>query len=206
MTTSFPHVAVRMGTNSMNVVDVQCLASPWGPLILVASEGMLVRSSFVEQKTCDEAFALLEDSYRADGVHVRRGGPWVVPFLDPLRAYFIEPRSLRDLSLAAAHGAFQQRCIERLRASSPGQLFTYGGLARRVESGGGARAVASCLRTSAFDVVVPSHRVVTAKREILGPPLVVRWKADLLVHEGIALHPTSSGSLRVEPHAVLDED
>lgn len=73
--------------------------------------------------------------------------------LDPLRDV---PVALGDLP------PFRRRALEALRDVPPGETVTYGGLAERVGSPGGARAVGGAVRANPVPVVVPCHRVVAA--------------------------------------------
>lgn len=56
--------------------------------------------------------------------------------------------------------AYQRRVWERLAAIPPGQVSSYGQLAR--ELGSGARAVAAACRANPYPLLVPCHRVVAA--------------------------------------------
>lgn len=70
---------------------------------------------------------------------------------------------LRDLPLDL-HGvpAFQQRVYEIARAIPPGEVLTYGEVARRIGAPGAARAVGQALGRNPFAPVVPCHRVLGA--------------------------------------------
>jgi len=57
---------------------------------------------------------------------------------------------------------FQRRVYEAAREIPPGETCTYGELARRAGSSGGARAVGHALGRNPFVLVVPCHRVLAA--------------------------------------------
>jgi methylated-DNA-[protein]-cysteine S-methyltransferase len=57
---------------------------------------------------------------------------------------------------------FHRRVYEVTRAIPPGQVLTYGEVARRVGEPGAARAVGQALGRNPFAPVVPCHRVLAA--------------------------------------------
>ena len=57
---------------------------------------------------------------------------------------------------------FQRRVYEVTRAISPGEVLTYGEVARRIGEPGAARAVGQALGANPFAPVVPCHRVLAA--------------------------------------------
>lgn len=58
--------------------------------------------------------------------------------------------------------AFHQRVYQVTRAIPPGEVLTYGEVARRVGEPGAARAVGQALGANPFAPVVPCHRVLAA--------------------------------------------
>lgn len=58
--------------------------------------------------------------------------------------------------------AFRRRVYEITRAIPPGQVLTYGEVARRLGRPGAARAVGQALGRNPFAPVVPCHRVLAA--------------------------------------------
>lgn len=74
-----------------------------------------------------------------------------------------ERDDLRDLPLDLQEvPAFQQRVYEVTRAIPPGEILTYGEVARRIGEPGAARAVGQALGLNPFAPVVPCHRVLAA--------------------------------------------
>ena len=70
---------------------------------------------------------------------------------------------LADLPLAMEGVPdFQQRVYAVTRAIPPGEVLTYGEVARRVGEPGAARAVGQALGHNPFAPVVPCHRVLAA--------------------------------------------
>jgi methylated-DNA-[protein]-cysteine S-methyltransferase len=78
-----------------------------------------------------------------------------------LQAWFASPRdTVFDLPLSPAPTRFQARLRSALMALAPGELVTYGELARVV--GSSPRAVGAACAANPIPIVVPCHRVVAA--------------------------------------------
>jgi methylated-DNA-[protein]-cysteine S-methyltransferase len=74
-----------------------------------------------------------------------------------------ERDDLADLPLALdAVPAFHRKVYEVTRAIPPGEVLTYGEVARRVGEPGAARAVGQALGHNPFAPVIPCHRVLAA--------------------------------------------
>jgi methylated-DNA-[protein]-cysteine S-methyltransferase len=74
-----------------------------------------------------------------------------------------ERDDLRDLPLdLSAVPEFHRRVYEAARAIPPGEVLTYGEVARRIGEPGAARAVGQALGRNPFAPVVPCHRVLAA--------------------------------------------
>jgi len=104
---------------------------------------------------------------------------------ESLAAYFADPRHRFALSLAPTGTPFQQRVWQMLPSLAPGQVYTYGAVARML--GSGARAIGQACRANPCLIVVPCHRVVAVDGlggfggVTAGPQLAVKqW---LLRHE-----------------------
>jgi methylated-DNA-[protein]-cysteine S-methyltransferase len=70
---------------------------------------------------------------------------------------------LRDLPLDfSALPPFNRRVYEVARAIPPGEVLTYGEVARRIGDPGASRAVGQALGHNPFAPVVPCHRVLAA--------------------------------------------
>lgn len=84
-----------------------------------------------------------------------------------LEAYFENPQSLdcrdwTDEPCLARGSAFEQRIWRALAGIPCGATETYGELAARVGSPGGARAAGHAARTNPLAILLPCHRVVGA--------------------------------------------
>ncbi len=82
---------------------------------------------------------------------------------------------------------FAARVYAEARHIQPGTLATYGELARRVGSAGGARAVGGALGKNPIAIIVPCHRVISASGALGGfsAPGGLGTKTRLLELEGV---------------------
>ncbi|MDA0172700.1 MGMT family protein [Solirubrobacter taibaiensis] len=80
-----------------------------------------------------------------------------------------EPRDLREVPLdLTGVEAFAAGVYAQARLVGPGELCTYGDLARAVGSPGGAQAVGRAMGSNPFPIVVPCHRVLSSTGALHG--------------------------------------
>lgn len=81
--------------------------------------------------------------------------------VEQLDAYFSESDYKFTLPLEPEGTMYQKRVWNRLRKCPTGKVWTYGELARQIHSA--PRAVGNACRRNPIPIVVPCHRVVSAK-------------------------------------------
>ena len=79
---------------------------------------------------------------------------------------------------------FQRRVYEETRAIPPGEVRTYGEIARAIGKPGASRAVGNALGRNPACIVTPCHRVVAANGGLGGFTGGLAWKRALLRLEG----------------------
>ena len=87
---------------------------------------------------------------------------------DQLDAYFAGELTTFDLPLAPRGSEFQQRVWAALQEIPYGQTESYGELAQRIGSPGGARAVGLANGKNPIGIIIPCHRVVGADGSLTG--------------------------------------
>lgn len=145
-----------------------------GPLTLVAEEGAIVGLYMDLQRHRPEDDTLGEP---------HPGGRRVEPFkaaADQLDAYFAGELTHFNLPLAPQGSDFQQRVWAALQEIPYGQTESYGELAARIGSPGGARAVGLANGKNPIGIVIPCHRVVGADGSLTGYGGGVERKKRLL--------------------------
>ncbi|MHB8188271.1 MAG: methylated-DNA--[protein]-cysteine S-methyltransferase [Dermatophilaceae bacterium] len=133
-----------------------------GTLTLVAEEGAIVGLYMDRQRHRPDDYELGEPDPR---------GREVEPFkaaADQLDAYFAGDLTRFDLPLAPRGSEFQQRVWAALQEIPYGRTESYGELARRIGSPGGARAVGLANGKNPIGIVIPCHRVVGSDGSLTG--------------------------------------
>lgn len=112
--------------------------------------------------------------------------------VDAVRRYLEQPGASPCVPIELQGTAFQKKVWRALRTLGPGEVISYGALAKRL--GSGARAVGNACRNNPVPLLVPCHRVV-AQNGIggfsgaqTGPMMAI--KTWLLAHEGVEITPS----------------
>ncbi|WP_228989124.1 methylated-DNA--[protein]-cysteine S-methyltransferase [Streptomyces sp. DH8] len=139
-------------TKRHTVVD-----SPYGPLTLVATDGVLS--------------ALYMDGQRHRPAQETFGAPDPEPFGEAVRQlgeYFAGDRTAFDLPLSLAGTPFQQSVWAALAKIPYGETRTYGELARELGKPGASRAVGLANGKNPVGIIVPCHRVIGSSGSLTG--------------------------------------
>ena len=133
-----------------------------GTLTLVAEEGAIVGLYMDLQRHRPDDDELGEPNPR---------GREVEPFkaaADQLDAYFAGELTRFDLPLAPHGSEFQRRVWAALQEIPYGRTESYGEMAGRIGSPGGARAVGLANGKNPIGIIIPCHRVVGADGSLTG--------------------------------------
>ncbi len=152
------------------------LASPIGPLTIVATDVALVAIEFTDED---------EPPGGGDSVDVveTRDHPIVAAVAAQLDEYFAGTRTAFDLPLEPAGTEFQQLAWQVLREIPFGETITYGEQAARLGDRNKSRAVGAANGKNPIPIVVPCHRVVGSNGHLTGFAGGLDAKAWLLDHE-----------------------
>ncbi len=104
-----------------------------------------------------------------------------------LRAYFDRRLTRFDLPLEFHGTPFQVQVWRALQEVPYGTTISYSELARRVGRPGAARPVGAANRANRLPIVVPCHRVITARGTLGGYAAGPEIKRALLALEGVTL-------------------
>lgn len=148
------------------------IASPLGPLTLVASDEALLELRFAPCPDRSEA-------------------PVLARACRELEQYFAGARTRFELPLAPRGSDLDREVWSELRAVPYGETTTYGELARRLGRPTAARAVAGANARNPIALVIPCHRVIGKGGELRGYRWGLERKARLL---GLEATGRSSGS------------
>ncbi|MFJ5260436.1 methylated-DNA--[protein]-cysteine S-methyltransferase [Streptomyces sp. NPDC088387] len=134
--------------------------SPYGPLTLVADEGVLCGLYMTEQR-----HRPMEETFGA------RAAVTQTPFAETeeqLEAYFAGGLKEFTLPLRLNGSAFQQSVWTQLRAIPYGETRSYGDLADRLGNPKASRAVGLANGRNPVGIIVPCHRVIGAGGGLTG--------------------------------------
>ncbi|MET7918408.1 methylated-DNA--[protein]-cysteine S-methyltransferase [Streptomyces avermitilis] len=131
--------------------------SPYGPLTLVATDGVLCGLYMVAQRhrPSEETFGARDEA----------------PFgatVDQLTAYFAGELTEFDLPLRLDGTPFQRTVWEQLRRIPYGETRSYGELADALGNPKASRAVGLANGKNPLGIIVPCHRVVGADGSLTG--------------------------------------
>jgi methylated-DNA-[protein]-cysteine S-methyltransferase len=131
--------------------------SPYGPLTLVADDGVLCGLYMTGQRhrPPQETFGERDDTPFGDTI-------------DQLEAYFVGGLTDFTLELRLTGTEFQRRVWEELRKIPYGETRTYGQLADALGHPTASRAVGLANGRNPVGIIVPCHRVVGADGRLTG--------------------------------------
>jgi len=133
-----------------------------GPLTIVAEDGQIHCLYMDLQRHRPDDHELGEPDPRG-----RQAEPFKAA-ADQLEAYFAGELTAFDLPLAPGGSQFQQRVWAALQEIPYGRTESYGELAERIGSPGGARAVGLANGKNPIGIVIPCHRVVGSNGNLTG--------------------------------------
>ena len=155
----------------------QQISSPWGDILLAATDQGLAGVWFVHRQA-----------------HMPNRSDWQTVDQHPIlqvaqaqfQAYFAGQRHTFDLVLQTLWGTpFQRRVWQALTQIPYGQTTTYGQLANGVGNPKAVRAVGAAIGQNPHSIVVPCHRVLGANGSLTGFAGGLDRKQQLLDHESL---------------------
>ncbi|MFE2877524.1 methylated-DNA--[protein]-cysteine S-methyltransferase [Streptomyces roseus] len=165
-----------MSTRQHSVVD-----SPYGPLTLVATDGVLsgLYMSAQRHRPAEESFG-------------ERVAATEEPFPEVVRqlaAYFAGELTEFDVPVRLEGTAFQRSVWEQLVRIPYGRTWSYGELAAKLGKPSASRAVGLANGRNPVSIIVPCHRVIGASGSMTGYGGGVERKVRLLAFEAGEAQP-----------------
>ncbi|AZP23614.1 methylated-DNA--[protein]-cysteine S-methyltransferase [Streptomyces aquilus] len=133
------------------------LDSPYGPLTLVATDGILSNLYMTDQRhrPAQETFGVRDDRPFGEAI-------------DQLEAYFASELKEFTLELHLHGTPFQRSVWEQLLRIPYGETRSYGDLAAALGNPGASRAVGLANGKNPVSIIVPCHRVVGSNGSLTG--------------------------------------
>ncbi|GAA2618507.1 methylated-DNA--[protein]-cysteine S-methyltransferase [Actinomadura fulvescens] len=137
------------------------LESPYGPLTMVATDGVLsgLYMNLQRHRPAEELFGDREPDHRT---------PPFGPVVEQLEAYFAGELTEFDLPLALRGTPFQRTVWQALQEIPYGETISYGQLAQRIGKPSASRAVGLANGKNPISIIVPCHRVVGSAGSLTG--------------------------------------
>jgi methylated-DNA-[protein]-cysteine S-methyltransferase len=131
--------------------------SPYGPLTLVADDGVLCGLYMTDQRhrPAEETFGPRDDTLFAEAE-------------EQLKAYFAGELTEFTVELRLHGTEFQRKVWQQLARIPYGETRTYGQLADALGNPGASRAVGLANGKNPVGIIVPCHRVVGADGSLTG--------------------------------------
>jgi methylated-DNA-[protein]-cysteine S-methyltransferase len=140
----------------MSALRYTTMASPLGPILLVADDAGLVR---LYMDADEVAEADLGEAVET---------PVLARARDQLDAYFAGALRVFDVPLAPSGTAFQQRVWAALREIPYGATVSYKDIAERIGNPKAVRAVGLANGANPIGIIVPCHRVIGSSGKLTG--------------------------------------
>ena len=158
----------RQGARGL-VLQLTCLPSPFGILVVVTSQRGLCFVGFAD--TDAQAHALAHAEFPAADLQIAPQPNSIALQVESL--LHSHPNHV-DIPLDIKATAFQQRVWQALRTIPPGETRTYAEIASAIVQPRAIRAVANACAQNPIAIVVPCHRVVHRNPNRSG----YRWSAE----------------------------
>jgi methylated-DNA-[protein]-cysteine S-methyltransferase len=156
----------------MSETLISTIASPIGPLTLLARDGVLTNLSMLEHRHTPPppVDAVADDA-------------WFKDVAAQLDGYFAGELTTFDVEMDLRGTEFQQRVWAQLREIPYGETISYGELATRIGNANASRAVGLANGRNPISIIVPCHRVIGADGSLTGYGGGLERKTWLLKHE-----------------------
>ena len=175
----------RAAAAAQGLLDVayEVTDSPVGPLLVAVTDIGVCRVSFDADPEHH-----LDELARAFGVRVLRSAPPTDVARRALDEYFQGRREDFGLSVDLRPlRPFQRLVLTELARVSYGRTATYGELASRIGKPGASRSVGSALNRNPIPILLPCHRIVGSRGNLVGYAGGLERKRTLLELEGVVL-------------------
>jgi AraC family transcriptional regulator of adaptative response/methylated-DNA-[protein]-cysteine methyltransferase len=158
--------AASDSATTADVLNLDWIDSPVGPLLAGATRDAVLLLEFSEQKTLEEQ---LHGLRRRFPMSIARGdNRWLEELRRQLGDYFAGQRRAFDLPLRYPGTAFQEKVWNGLLRIPYGETWSYRELALHVGDAKASRAVGMANGTNRLAILIPCHRVVNSNGTLGG--------------------------------------
>lgn len=163
------------------VILINRLTTPLGPMFICATEKGICLLEFVERKKLETEFKDLQRLLKAsiimgENAHIQQAK-------QELKEYFAGTRQQFQVPLDTPGTAFQQTAWQALTTIPYGQTVSYKEQATKIQNPKAVRAVATANGANRVAIILPCHRVVGSDGALTGYAGGLERKKWLLEHE-----------------------
>jgi len=168
-------------SNAHNIILINRLTTPLGPMIVCATENGICLLEFTDRKMLETEFRDLQKLLNASILIGEN--PHVKQLKQEIQEYFEGKRSNFEVSLDTPGSVFQNSVWTNLRNIPFGTTSTYAEQAKGLNKLGAARAVARANGMNRVSIVIPCHRIIGANGDLKGYGGGIERKKWLIDHE-----------------------
>lgn len=171
-----PHLSI-----GNNVLLINRITTPLGPMFICASERGICLLEFVDRRMLETEFRDLQKLLNAkiiigENEHIRQGKQEITEYFDGTRQSF-------NVALDAPGTEFQTSVWNCLKSVRYGQTSTYSEQAYKINNPNAVRAVAAANGFNRISIIIPCHRVIGKNGKLTGYGGGIERKQWLLKHE-----------------------
>ncbi|XRE42955.1 Methylphosphotriester-DNA--protein-cysteine S-methyltransferase [Tenacibaculum discolor] len=180
---TFKKLTGNSPTNSAtkNVILINRLTTPLGPMFVCATEKGVCLLEFVDRKMLETEFKDLQKLLKAkiiagENIHIKQVKKEITEYFDGTRKTF-------NIKLETPGTDFQNLVWSYLKKIEYGTTSTYQQQAKNINNPKAVRAVASANGFNRISIIIPCHRVIGKNRKLTGYGGGLERKRWLLEHE-----------------------
>lgn len=147
-------------------IEIQYFKHPYAEFILGSYDGQLCLCDFRYRKMRKTVDARIQRGLNA--VYVENNNDVLIRTKTQLEEYFLGDRSEFDIPLLMVGTDFQKSVWQALLTVKYGETSTYRDLAVAIDNEAAVRAVGSANGANGMSIIVPCHRIIGSKGELVG--------------------------------------
>ena len=149
-----------------NKIQISYLKTSFGELIIGSIDNQLCLCDWRYRKMRNAIDNRIKKYFNAD--YVEESSEIIEETIFQIKQYFNKERKEFDIPLVFAGTEFQIKVWDALLKIPYGKKDTYLGLSKILENEKAVRAVASANGANAISIIVPCHRIIGSKGELVG--------------------------------------
>jgi len=150
----------------MNKINIQYFKHPYAEFILGSYDGKLCLCDFRYRKMRESVDNRIQRGLNA--LFVERNDATLARTKAQLEEYFLGKRSVFDIPLLLVGTDFQKSVWDALEKVKYGETATYLNLALSMGNESAVRAVGNANGANGLAIIIPCHRIIGSKGELVG--------------------------------------